>query len=169
MELQSRVALVLVLSDELDEICRPVKLVSRRVRSIALLRNIYLTRIHSSRMRTARNSSRPGGSAPAPLGADPPGADTPPQSRHPPLLTESQTPVKILPCPSFVAGGKNKAFGLLKPSIFSNYKVMLFLCCFSIGRSKRVCQRRVPPPPILGVQILSFSCSVWQKICKIIV
>ena len=25
----------------------------------------------------------------------------------PPLLTESQTPVKILPCPNFVAGGNN--------------------------------------------------------------
>ena len=42
----------------------------------------------------------------------PPGADPPPQSRPPqdqthPPLAESQTPVKILPCPNFVAGGKN--------------------------------------------------------------
>ena len=57
----------------------------------------------------------------------PPGADTPPGTRHPPgadtprdqappreqtptLLTESQTPVKTLPCPNFVAGSnKNNA------------------------------------------------------------
>ena len=41
----------------------------------------------------------------------PPGADTlpPPRQHTPPcyLLTESQTPVKILPCPNFVAGGNN--------------------------------------------------------------
>ena len=50
-----------------------------------------------------------------PPGVDPPGAD-PPGSRPPgadpprpgtPLWTESQTPVKTLPCPNFVAGGKN--------------------------------------------------------------
>ena len=35
----------------------------------------------------------------------PPGP--PPGSRPPPLGTESQTPVKKLPCPNFVAGGNN--------------------------------------------------------------
>ena len=56
---------------------------------------VEITRMHSSRMHTARSSSRPGGSPP---GISPPGEDTP-------LLTESQTPVKILPCLNFVAGG----------------------------------------------------------------
>ena len=86
------------------------------------------TRMHSSRMRTACSSGRPGGlhqacpldQAPPrsrppwdqalprsrpPGTRQPPGAD-PPRTRHP-LLTESQTPVKTLPCPNFVAGGKN--------------------------------------------------------------
>ena len=36
----------------------------------------------------------------------PPGADPPPCRGTLPLLTESQTPVKTLPCPNFVAGGK---------------------------------------------------------------
>ena len=84
--------------------------------------------MHSSRMRTARSSGRPGGYPQGTPGAgtpleqatprsrQPPEADTP-QSRHPPdqtppgpgipLLTESQTPVKTLPCPNFVADGKN--------------------------------------------------------------
>ena len=76
------------------------------------------TRMHSSRMCTARSSSRPGGGVGVgglhqahPPGADPP-EQTPPRSRHPPTpppLTESQTPVKILPCPNFVAGGKKMA------------------------------------------------------------
>ena len=35
----------------------------------------------------------------------PPGPGTPPGSRPPSLWTESQTPVKISPCPNFVAGG----------------------------------------------------------------
>ena len=49
----------------------------------------------------------PGGSPPAP----PPQEQTPPGRRHPsPLLTESQTPVKTLPCPNFVAGGKHIIF-----------------------------------------------------------
>ena len=35
--------------------------------------------------------------------------------RQTPLLTESQTPVKILPCPNFVARGKNNnGYGLIK-------------------------------------------------------
>ena len=79
----------------------------------------------------------PGGSIPAPLGADTslgsrhlpgeqttPGADPPewtppradtPREQTPPLLTESQTPVKTSPCPNFVAGG-NKLF-FRKPQI----------------------------------------------------
>ena len=40
-----------------------------------------------------------------PPGSDPPGAH-PPGPGTPPLWTESQTPVKTLPCPNFVAGGK---------------------------------------------------------------
>ena len=60
--------------------------------------------MHSSRMRTARSSGRPGEGlrqhpplpeqTPLPSGAD-----------LSLLLTESQTPVKTLPCPNFVAGG----------------------------------------------------------------
>ena len=73
------------------------------------------TRMHSSRMRTAHSSSRPGGSPPGtPPGADLPGGGTHPPTQdqispwnRPPLLTESQTPVKILPCPNFIAG-RNK-------------------------------------------------------------
>ena len=86
--------------------------------------------MHSSRMHTACSSGRPGGSPPGtPSGADPPGPDPPwdqttPQDQAPPeqtapgpgtplppgpgtppLLTESQMPVKTLPCPNFVAGG----------------------------------------------------------------
>ena len=65
------------------------------------------TRMHSSRMRTARSSSHPGGAVG--VGGSPPGTP-PPRSRPPsPLLTESQTPVKILLCPNFVAGGKQMA------------------------------------------------------------
>ena len=37
----------------------------------------------------------------------PPKFQTPPGTRPPPLLTESQTRVKILPWPNFVAAGKN--------------------------------------------------------------
>ena len=37
-------------------------------------------------------------------GSRPPRSRHPPWARHPPL-TESQTPVKTLPCPTFVAGG----------------------------------------------------------------
>ena len=96
------------------------------------------TRMHSSRMRTARSSGRPGGVSTRhnPPGADPIpgtrhhqdqtplGAGTPPlppyQDQAPPpppgpdppaLLTESQTPVKTLPCPNFVTGG-NETFPL---------------------------------------------------------
>ena len=67
---------------------------------------ICKTRMHSSRMRTARRSSRPGGSPPGlPWSRHtPPG--TPPEQTPPPW-TESQTPVKIKPCPNFVAGGNN--------------------------------------------------------------
>ena len=66
-------------------------------------------------MRTACSSDRPGGAPPGTPppweqtptpGADPPGADTGADSPPPPL-TESQMPVKILPCPNFVVGGKN--------------------------------------------------------------
>ena len=80
--------------------------------------------MHSSRMRTARSSSRPGGGVlhqalrsrhtppkeEAPPGADPPGSRLPLEEAPPPLLTESQTPVKIVPCPNFVAGGNKLAF-----------------------------------------------------------
>ena len=89
-------------------------------------------------MRTARSSGRPGGvSTRHPPGADPPqdqappgpgppwdqappgtrnppweqtplGPGTPSLDQAPPLLTESQMPVKTLPCPNFVAGGKYK-------------------------------------------------------------
>ena len=78
------------------------------------------TRLHSSRMRTARSSGRPGGGVftrhtlppkdeTPPQEQTPPTQSRPPRSRHPPppgadntspgadtpLLTESQTPVKI--------------------------------------------------------------------------
>ena len=51
-----------------------------------------------------------------PPGADPrkeapptsPWMEAPPGRKHPPLLTESQTPVKILPSPNFVAGGNEE-------------------------------------------------------------
>ena len=64
-------------------------------------------------MRTARSSGRPGGggSPPAPPGTrhpakeQTPGPGTPPGPGNPPLWTESQTPVKTLPCLNFVAGG----------------------------------------------------------------
>ena len=49
-------------------------------------------------MRTARSSGRPVGGGGC-FSTSPPGPGTPP-------LTESQTPVKTLPCPNFVEGGK---------------------------------------------------------------
>ena len=58
--------------------------------------------MHSSRMRTARISSRPGGVSTSFQEE----ARPPPPTPHP-QSTESQTPVKILPCPNFVASGKN--------------------------------------------------------------
>ena len=68
-------------------------------------RILYKTRIHSSNMRTARSSSCPGGCLHQ---AHPPEEAPPGRKHHPggstPLLTESQIPVKILPCPTFVAG-----------------------------------------------------------------
>ena len=90
--------------------------------------------MNSSRMRTACSSGHPGGSPPgtrrsrhppeqSPQGPGTPQEQTPffsrnpPGTRHPqgqvppgtkhPLLTQSQTPVKTLPCPNFVAGGKS--------------------------------------------------------------
>ena len=53
-------------------------------------------------MRTARSSGRPGGGVSPP--GTPPGPGTP--KSRPLLLTESQTPVKTLPYPNFIAGGK---------------------------------------------------------------
>ena len=61
----------------------------------------------------------------APPRSRPPAADLPQRSRPPwdqapfPLLTESQTPVKTLPCPSFVAG--------------DNYVLRCILTCDSLG------------------------------------
>ena len=86
------------------------------------------TRMHSSRMRTARSSSHPGGGlhqahpppeqtplhpGAVPLGADTPPSRHPPGPDHPPPLTESQMPVKILPCPNFVVGGNKAEFNFL--------------------------------------------------------
>ena len=93
----------------------PRVLVSITVHYLCYSLNLAKTRMHSSRMRTARSSSRPGGggSPPAPREQTPPWEQTPPSPQDqppPPPLTESQTPVKILPCPNFVAGGNNPGF-----------------------------------------------------------
>ena len=85
-----------------------------------------LTRMHSSRMRTCRSltiswsllpgrggSQVPGGES-APRGVSPPrgvcsgGVVSQHALRQTPPLTESQTPVKTLPWPNFVAAGNNK-------------------------------------------------------------
>ena len=66
------------------------------------------TRMHSSRMHTTRSSNRPWGGLQQPLRRRHPlGGSTSPEGSSPPLLTESQMPVKILPCPNFVAGGNH--------------------------------------------------------------
>ena len=59
-------------------------------------------------MRTARSSSRPGGLHWAPPQDATPQEQTPPGPGPSPVWTESQTPVKTLPCPNFVAGGNKE-------------------------------------------------------------
>ena len=70
------------------------------------------TRMHSSRMRTGCSLTVSDGGenleTPRKFG-DPPQIWRLPGTRPPtPLSTESQTPVKTLPWPNFVAAGKNK-------------------------------------------------------------
>ena len=68
---------------------------------------------HPPGIRHPPEQTPPGTRHPSARTRQPPAAD-PPGSRHPlpgtrtPLLPESQTPVKILPCPNFVAGGNNR-------------------------------------------------------------
>ena len=110
--------------------------------------------MHSSRMRTGRSSLFRRG-VPGPGGGSarytsPPGPD----QVHPPLLTESQTPVKTLPWPNFVAAGneadKCRRFEytarqrICGKVMFSVLSVRLFR-----GDPYRGPQPPQPPPPPL--------------------
>ena len=104
------------------------------------------TRMHSSRMRTGRSLTvcwrlLPGGGGVPGPGGVPGQGDVPGPGglwhpsmhwgRHPPppLLTESQTPVKTLPWPNFVAAGNNRlllsfTFALSVPFIPAEVRIM---------------------------------------------
>ena len=99
--------------------CEPTKTLNKVLYTPRLIK--FETRLYSSRMRSARmltvspSMLCAGGAAPGWGRCQLPWEVPAPRggSQHtlrqtPPLWTESQTPVKTLPCPNFVAGGKNR-------------------------------------------------------------